>query len=115
MCIRDSQTTASNDQAQGGPGEKTGGKSQSPGRVRRQNTNHLRANVKQCEKLMITLAAEKNGIAAEMAKPGFYDGDNAVAIAQLSSQLAKVDKSLAEAEQAWLAAEESLAEAEANG
>ena len=63
----------------------------------------------------MTLATEKDGIAAEMTKPGFYDGDNADAIARLSSQLAKIDKSLAEAEQAWLAAEESLAKAEANG
>jgi len=94
--------------------QKTGGKSQSPGRVRRQNTSQLRANVKQSEKLMMTLATEKDGIAAEMAKPGFYDSNNAEAIARLSSQLAKLDKSLAEAEQAWLAAEVSLAEAEAN-
>jgi hypothetical protein len=50
-----------------------------------------------------------------MAKPGFYNGDNADAIARLSSRLAKIDKSLAEAEQAWLSAEESLAEDEANG
>ena len=64
---------------------------------------------------MMTLAAEKEGIAVEMAKPGFYDSDNADAIARLSSQLAKIDKSLAEAEQAWLAAEESLAAAETNG
>jgi hypothetical protein len=63
---------------------------------------------------MMTLATEKDGIAAEMAKPGFYDSNNAEAIARLSSQLAKLDKSLAEAEQAWLAAEVSLAEAEAN-
>ena len=111
----DDQTAASNDQAQGGSGEKSGGKSQSPGRVRRQNASQLRANVKQCEKLMMTLANEKDGISAEMAKPGFYDGNNADAIARLSSQLAKIDKSLAQAEQAWLAAEESLAEAEANG
>ena len=111
----DDQRAASNDQAQGGSGEKSGGKSQSPGRMRRQNTSQLRANVKQCEKLMITLTIEKDGIAAEMAEPGFFDGDNADAIARLSSQLAKIDKSLAEAEQAWLVAEESLAEAEANG
>jgi ATP-binding cassette subfamily F protein 3 len=111
----DDQVAASNDQAQRGSGEKPGGKSQSPGRVRRQNTSQLRANVKQSEKLMTTLAAEKDGIAAEMAKPGFYDSDNADAIARLSSQLAKLEKSLAKAEQAWLAAEESLAEAEANG
>jgi len=111
----DDQTAASNDQAQGGSGEKSGGKLQSPGRVRRQNASQLRANVKQCEKLMMTLANEKDGITAEMAKPGFYDGNNADAIARLSSQLAKIDKSLAQAEQAWLAAEESLAEAEANG
>ena len=64
---------------------------------------------------MMTLATEKDGIAEEMAKPGFYDGNNADAIAQLSSQLANIDKSLAEAEQAWLAAEERLAEAETNG
>ena len=83
--------------------------------MRRQNTSQLRANVKQSEKLMTTLAAEKDGIAAEMAKPGFYDSDNADAIARLSSQLAKLEKSLAKAEQAWLAAEESLVEAEANG
>ena len=83
--------------------------------MRRQNTSQLRANVKQCEKLMMTLATEKDGIAAEMAKPGFYDGDNADTIARLSTQLAEIDRSLAEAEQAWLAAEESLAEAEANG
>ena len=63
----------------------------------------------------MTLATEKDGIAAEMAKPGFYDGDNADSIARISSQLAKIDKSLDEAEQAWLAAEELLAEAEANG
>ena len=111
----DDQAAASNDQVQGGSGEKPGGKSQSPGRVRRQNTSQLRANVKQSEKLMTTLAAEKDGIAEEMAKPGFYDSDNADAIARLSSQLAKLEKSLAEAEQAWLAAEESLTEAEANG
>ncbi|MDC0650010.1 hypothetical protein OAQ37_05855, partial [Alphaproteobacteria bacterium] len=111
----DDQATASNDQVQSGSGEKTGGKSQSPGRVRRKNTSQLRANVKQSEKLMTTLATEKDVIAAEMAKPGFYDGDNADAIARLSSQLAKIDKSLAEAEQVWLAAEEALTEAEANG
>ena len=64
---------------------------------------------------MMTIANEKDGITAEMAKPGFYDGNNADAIARLSSQLAKIDKSLAEAEQAWLTAEESLAEDEANG
>ena len=64
---------------------------------------------------MMTLATEKDGIAAEMAKPGFYDGDNADSIARLSTQLAEIDRSLAEAEQAWLVAEESLAEAEANG
>jgi len=110
----DDQAAASNDQAQSGSVQKTGGKSQSPGRVRRQNTSQLRANVKQSEKLMMTLATEKDGIAAEMAKPGFYDSNNAEAIARLSSQLAKLDKSLAEAEQAWLAAEVSLAEAEAN-
>ena len=111
----DDQTAASNDQAQGGSGDKSGGKSQSSGRVRRQNTSQLRANVKQCEKLMMTLSTEKDGIAAEMAKPGFYDGDNADTIARLSTQLAEIDRSLAEAEQAWLVAEESLAEAEANG
>jgi hypothetical protein len=83
--------------------------------VRRQNTSQLRSTVKQYEKLMMTLATEKDGIAAEMAKPGFYDGDNADAIARLSNRLAKIDKSLAEAEQAWLTAEESLAEDEANG
>jgi ATP-binding cassette subfamily F protein 3 len=105
---------ASSNQAQRGSGDKSGGKSRSLGRMRRQNNSQLRTNVKQCEKLMMTLAAEKEGIAAEMAKPSFYDSDNANVIAQLSSQLAKLDKSLAEAEQAWLAAEESLAEAEAN-
>ena len=110
----DDQATASNDQARGGSGEKTVGKSRSSGRVRRQNTSQLRATVKQCEKLMMTLATEKDGIAAEMAKPGFYNGDNSDAIARLSSRLAKIDKSLAEAEQAWLSAEESLAEDEAN-
>jgi hypothetical protein len=83
--------------------------------MRRQNTSQLRANVKQCEKLMITLPSKKTALPQKWQKPGFYDGDNADAIARLSSQLAKIDKSLAEAEQAWLAAEESLAEAEANG
>jgi ATP-binding cassette subfamily F protein 3 len=111
----DDQTATSNDQARGGSGEKTVGKSQSSGRVRRQNTSQLRATIKQCEKLMMTLATEKDGIVAEMAKPSFYDGDNADAIARLSSRLAKIDKSLAEAEQAWLTAEESLAKDEANG
>jgi ATP-binding cassette subfamily F protein 3 len=111
----DYQTAASNDQAQGGSGEKSGGKSQLSGRVRRKNTSQLRANVKKCEKMMMTLATEKDSIAAEMAKPGFYDGDNADTIARLSSQLAGIDRSLVEAEHAWLAAEESLAEAEANG
>ncbi len=109
------QIATPNDQAPRGSDEKSGGKSQSPGRVRRQNTNQLRANVKQCEKLMVQRATEKDVIVAEMAKPGFYDSDNADAIAGLSSQRAKIDKLLAEAEQAWLAAEESLAEAETNG
>jgi hypothetical protein len=111
----DDQTAASNDQAQSGSGEKSGGKSLSSGRARRQKTSQLRANVKQCEKLMMTLATEKDSIAAEMAKPGFYDDDNADTIVQLSSQLVEIDRSLVEAEHAWLAAAESLAEAEANG
>ena len=111
----DDQTAASSDQAQRGSGDKSGGKSRSQGRARRQNTNQLCADVKQCEKLIMTLAAEKEGIAKEMAEPGFYDGYNADVVARLSSQLVRLDKSLAEAEQAWLAAEESLAEAEANG
>lgn len=96
------------------PAGKPAGKIQSPGRVRRQNTSQLRAAVKQCEKAMITLAADKDMIAREMARPGFYDSDNAAAIASLSSQLAAIDDALAAAEQAWLDAEEALAAAEAD-
>ena len=61
------------------------------------------------------LEDEISEIEEKMADPGFYDGDNADAIARLSSRLAKIDKSLAVAEQAWLTAEEALAEDEANG
>ncbi|MFZ8924081.1 MAG: ABC-F family ATP-binding cassette domain-containing protein [Candidatus Puniceispirillaceae bacterium] len=96
------------------PAGKPAGKIQSPGRVRRQNTSQLRAAVKQCEKAMVTLAADKDMIAREMARPGFYDSDNAAAIASLSSQLAAIDDALAAAEQAWLDAEEALAAAEAD-
>jgi len=96
------------------PAGKLNGKLQSPGRVRRQNTSQLRAAVKQCEKAMVTLAADKDMIAREMARPGFYDSDNAAAIASLSSQLAAIDDALAAAEQAWLDAEEALAAAEAD-
>ncbi|XDZ64209.1 ABC-F family ATP-binding cassette domain-containing protein [Alphaproteobacteria bacterium LSUCC0396] len=96
------------------PAGKPAGRIQSPGRVRRQNTSQLRAVVKQCEKAMITLAADKDMIAREMARPGFYDSDNAAAIASLSSQLAAIDDALAAAEQAWLDAEEALAVAEAD-
>jgi len=96
------------------PTGKLTGKLQSPGRVRRQNTSQLRAAVKQCEKAMVTLAADKDMIAREMARPGFYDSDNAAAIASLSSQLAAIDDALAGAEQAWLDAEEALAAAEAD-
>ncbi|MGA0913324.1 MAG: ABC-F family ATP-binding cassette domain-containing protein, partial [Candidatus Puniceispirillaceae bacterium] len=96
------------------PAGKLTGKLQSPGRVRRQNTSQLRAAVKQCEKAMVTLAADKDMIAREMARPGFYDSDNAAAIASLSSQLAAIDDALAAAEQAWLDAEEALAAAEAD-
>lgn len=96
------------------PAGKPAGKIQSPGRVRRQNTSQLRAAVKQCEKAMVTLAADKDMIAREMARPSFYDSDNAAAIASLSSQLAAIDDALAAAEQAWLDAEEALAAAEAD-
>ena len=96
------------------PAGKLAGKIQSPGRVRRQNTSQLRAAVKQCEKAMVTLAADKDMIAREMARPSFYDSDNAAAIASLSSQLAAIDDALAAAEQAWLDAEEALAAAEAD-
>jgi len=63
---------------------------------------------------MVTLAADKDMIAREMARPSFYDSDNAAAIASLSSQLAAIDDALAAAEQAWLDAEEALAAAEAD-
>ncbi|MBL6775309.1 MAG: ABC-F family ATP-binding cassette domain-containing protein [Candidatus Puniceispirillum sp.] len=98
----------------GNPDQKPAGKPQSPGRLRRQNTSQLRAAVKQCEKAMVTLAADKDMIARQMARPGFYDSDNAAAIASLSSQLATIDDALAAAEQAWLDAEEALAAAEAD-
>jgi len=96
------------------PAGKPAGKIQSPGRVRRQNTSQLRVAVKQCEKAMVTLAADKDMIAREMARPGFYDSNNAAAIASLSSQLAAIDDALAAAEQAWLDAEEALVAAEAD-
>ena len=90
------------------PAKKTGTKLQSHGRERRQTLSQLRAEVKKLEKDNEMFAAKRKKIEAEMAKPGFYNGENKEMIAHFSIKLSKIDAALVKAEQDWLAAEEAL-------
>ncbi|MEK9851082.1 MAG: ATP-binding cassette domain-containing protein, partial [Candidatus Puniceispirillum sp.] len=90
------------------PVAQPGVKKLSPGREKRQATSHLRAQVKGCERAMKQLADEKARLEAVMAEPGFYDAGDPTNVQQTVSRLQAVTTELADAEMAWLEAEEAL-------
>ena len=90
------------------PAAGSGVKKLSPGREKRQATSHLRAQVKGCERAMKQLADEKARLEAVMAEPGFYDAGDPTKVQQTVSRLQAVTTELADAEMAWLEAEEAL-------
>ena len=74
---------------------------------KRQALAPLRKQVARLEKNMEKLSAEKAGLEARMADPELYEGD-ARALVDLQKDLGWVGQQLADAEEAWLAAQEEL-------
>ncbi|UCH76251.1 MAG: ABC-F family ATP-binding cassette domain-containing protein [Rhodospirillales bacterium] len=73
-------------------------------------TADLRKAVSAAEARLESLAAEQERLRAKLADPGLYDGP-ADKIAALNRRAGELDKQIAAAETAWLAAQEALDEA----
>ena len=67
----------------------------------------LRTAVRDTEKQMETLAGKRDKLAAKLADPNIYEGPTAD-FAKLAKQKADLDQDLANAEAAWLQAQEAL-------
>ena len=78
----------------------------------RQRLAPLRKIVKAAEQKMTRLQADQERIAKALADPALYQ-DTPDKLAGLNQQRAQTDKAIAEAEAAWLAAEEELEAAQA--
>ncbi|MDP6831535.1 MAG: ABC-F family ATP-binding cassette domain-containing protein, partial [Alphaproteobacteria bacterium] len=78
----------------------------------RQRLAPLRKMVKQTEQKLSRLQTEQARIAAALADPKLYQ-DNPDKVTALNQERAQTDKAIAEAEAAWLAAEEELEAARA--
>jgi ATP-binding cassette subfamily F protein 3 len=70
----------------------------------------LRKQAKDAEALIAKLTAERGRLQAKLADPKLYEGPDAREVTAANTRLAAVVRALAEAEDAWLAAEEALAE-----
>ncbi len=67
----------------------------------------LRTAVRDAEKKMEKLAAQRDSVAAKLADPKIYEGPTAD-FAELAKRKAELDETLAAAETAWLEAQEAL-------
>jgi len=72
----------------------------------------LRNAVRDAEKRLDALHRRQQAVKAKLADPGLYDGP-ANTVAAVRKEAGEVDKAVAEAEEAWLAAHAALESAEA--
>jgi ATP-binding cassette subfamily F protein 3 len=80
---------------------------------RRQQLKPLRDAVRQSERQVETLTSRRARVDAALADPALYEGDDTGRVTELTREKAALERELAAAEEAWLAAMDALERAEA--
>ncbi len=80
---------------------------------RRQQLKPLRDAVRQCEREVERLTTRRDQVDAALAEPSLYAGEDTGRVTELTREKAAVERDLAAAEEAWLAAMDALERAEA--